>query len=423
MTDIFLSYSWQDKDRARAIRDALRSAGYSVWWDEDLNPEEKVTQEILDAHDASTRVLVLWSFASVESDWVTGEAERAKRHKKLIQAFLDDLDLLEYHPQFNNFHGLDLVNWEDGKDETEWPRLLRHLGRVIGPGRLAPGAPEPAEPAHHPDPDDGPVLFPMSSRILLPLLGLAAVMVPLLWQVTLDWGWLLPIAVILAPCLIVLVWTFFSYRPPLQRGDRGGDRAGNRRLRNIVSGQAGWERRYIRWLNDGLHGFSRWIGEPQVTGTPDEALPRAWTGTSLFFCLGLAIAYPLLFLLIGWALGGSGALGGFELLSADTPCVRRAGVFGFIFTVAVSVWIERRLAARGREVVGYILLVLGLCVSLVPLSYAIVNSGVVVGVGFGVGVGGGVGVVVGVRGVGGGGGAGGVKGDEGEGNVGWGGGV
>ena len=36
MSDVFISYSRDDKDHARALADVLSAQGWSVWWDQEI---------------------------------------------------------------------------------------------------------------------------------------------------------------------------------------------------------------------------------------------------------------------------------------------------------------------------------------------------------------------------------------------------
>jgi hypothetical protein len=46
MSDIFLSYAAEDRDRARAVVQALELCGWSVWWDRDIGAGQSYDQAI-----------------------------------------------------------------------------------------------------------------------------------------------------------------------------------------------------------------------------------------------------------------------------------------------------------------------------------------------------------------------------------------
>jgi hypothetical protein len=84
MADIFISYAQADRSWVKTLAGALEAEGLSVWWDMKVLPGDEfgdlVTREIANSHN----VVVVWSGNSVGSDWVYGEADEARRTKKLI---------------------------------------------------------------------------------------------------------------------------------------------------------------------------------------------------------------------------------------------------------------------------------------------------------------------------------------------------
>ena len=78
MADIFLSYADEDRLRAGTVVEALRDGGRFVWWSGDLAIGTAYRREIQEQLRAATCVVVLWSNASISSDWVIDEAEEGK---------------------------------------------------------------------------------------------------------------------------------------------------------------------------------------------------------------------------------------------------------------------------------------------------------------------------------------------------------
>ncbi|HTQ98728.1 MAG TPA: toll/interleukin-1 receptor domain-containing protein, partial [Candidatus Acidoferrum sp.] len=70
MPDIFLSYSRQDQAVAQRYADALKLAGFDVWWDVTLRSGQTYDQVTEQALRDARAVVVLWSKKSVKSDWV-----------------------------------------------------------------------------------------------------------------------------------------------------------------------------------------------------------------------------------------------------------------------------------------------------------------------------------------------------------------
>ena len=93
MTNIFLSYVRSDAKRAKQVADALSDRGWSVWLDTQLTPGVRFRDKIAEELHAASCVVVLWSEASLKSDFVIDEAEDGKRRGVLVQALIEEPDL------------------------------------------------------------------------------------------------------------------------------------------------------------------------------------------------------------------------------------------------------------------------------------------------------------------------------------------
>jgi hypothetical protein len=93
MTDIFISYATEDKARVRPLADALAAEGWSVFWDRKVKPGENWHRVIGRELRQARCVVVTWSRASVESEWVLEAAVEGKTRKVLIPASLDAVDI------------------------------------------------------------------------------------------------------------------------------------------------------------------------------------------------------------------------------------------------------------------------------------------------------------------------------------------
>jgi tetratricopeptide (TPR) repeat protein len=84
--EIFISYSSKHRDLTRALAAVLEAqygAG-SVWWDYALESWGDYELQIRNALNAARIVVVIWTKAAGQSDWVKSEAGRANRDSKLI---------------------------------------------------------------------------------------------------------------------------------------------------------------------------------------------------------------------------------------------------------------------------------------------------------------------------------------------------
>lgn len=110
MPDVFISHASVDVDRAREVAVLLERAGYSVWWDDELRSGERFQESIIRELNDALAVVVLWSKAAVESDWVYSEARRGNKQDKLAQFRVADLDIDELPPPFDVFHCPDVTD-------------------------------------------------------------------------------------------------------------------------------------------------------------------------------------------------------------------------------------------------------------------------------------------------------------------------
>jgi hypothetical protein len=89
--DVFLSYSRADTERIRPLVDALRSQGYSVFFDvQSIDPGQEWKKR-LDRSIRGARTLILcWSQNAHGSDYITFEYSRAQALKKPVFPWLLD---------------------------------------------------------------------------------------------------------------------------------------------------------------------------------------------------------------------------------------------------------------------------------------------------------------------------------------------
>lgn len=130
MADIFVSYSQVDRERVRPIVDALGAQGFTVWWDPEGAAGEDLDEMVLREIREANCVVVAWSAAAVESDWVKGEAEEARQQKKLISVSVDDAEL-----PLRFGHGVrpDLSSWDGAAEYPEFQQLLKGIRAFAGP--------------------------------------------------------------------------------------------------------------------------------------------------------------------------------------------------------------------------------------------------------------------------------------------------
>src|SRR5581483_3278697 len=171
MSDIFISYASEDRERAKTLAQALEGEGWSVWWDRMIpfgRPFDEVIEENLTAAKCA---LVLWTANSVSSKWVRSEAAEAEERGTLVPVLLDenvDLPLA-----FKLLQAADLSGWQPGVAHPEYDKLLQQIRALIS-GSAAPVTPSRTQRKSTPTPAE---TIARRRRILLGLLVLPSALV------------------------------------------------------------------------------------------------------------------------------------------------------------------------------------------------------------------------------------------------------
>ena len=135
---VFISYARQDRARIRVLVQRLEAEGFHIWWDGALKGGQTFSHEIEQALLKAQKVIVVWSKASVKSDWVRDEAEHGREMGKLIPVTLDGtLPPLG----FRQYHAVDLSSWVETRSTAPLTELLHAL---------------------HEEARDGPAVFPQN---------------------------------------------------------------------------------------------------------------------------------------------------------------------------------------------------------------------------------------------------------------------
>ncbi len=108
MADVFISYSKSRRHLTSALAKDLNDAGFSVWWDTSLLPNQSFRTEIDTQLDASRVVIIIWSPESIRSHWVLAEADHALAQGKLVNTFASTLNPTEIPKPFNQTHAVPL---------------------------------------------------------------------------------------------------------------------------------------------------------------------------------------------------------------------------------------------------------------------------------------------------------------------------
>jgi TolB-like protein len=107
---------------------ALEREGFSVWWDQALNPGEAYDHVTEKALREAKAVIVLWSRKSVESRWVRAEATLAERNKTLVPAMIEPC---ERPIMFELIQTADLSHWNGSASDPAWRSYVAGVRRMI----------------------------------------------------------------------------------------------------------------------------------------------------------------------------------------------------------------------------------------------------------------------------------------------------
>lgn len=148
MSDIFISYASEDRDKARQIASALEARGHSVWWDRTIPPGRVFDEVIQEALNAAKCAIVLWSKASVKSSWVKTEAAEAEARNMLVPAMIEPTPL---PLEFKRIQTADLVHWDGEPGHPELLNLAASVEQLVHgetppPRVIATVSPRPSIP-------------------------------------------------------------------------------------------------------------------------------------------------------------------------------------------------------------------------------------------------------------------------------------
>lgn len=154
MTDIFLSYAHEDRRRVRPIVELLESEGWTIWWDRGIQPGTPWEPELEKELAHSRAIVVVWSEASKESEWVHREAQAGIEKGALVPLLIDP-DALP--ATFAHIQASDLSAWRGRTDLDEVEALLRRLAGLVPPSNV-----DTVRPGYAPHflGDDHPILLP-----------------------------------------------------------------------------------------------------------------------------------------------------------------------------------------------------------------------------------------------------------------------
>jgi WD40 repeat protein len=104
VADIFISYSKSRRTETINLAADLEARGFTVWWDTEITPGETFRDAIREELAKARAAIVIWTPASVKSNWVISEATRAHKRGILIAVRSADLDIDDIPAPFDVMH-------------------------------------------------------------------------------------------------------------------------------------------------------------------------------------------------------------------------------------------------------------------------------------------------------------------------------
>ena len=129
MTDVFLSYANEDRERAATLARSLEAAGWSVWWDRKIVAGHSFDEAIERELETARSVVVLWSRTSVTSEWVKNEAAAAAERDVLVPASIDRVRL---PLEFRRKQTVDLADWTGDTPHEGFQALCAGIADRVG---------------------------------------------------------------------------------------------------------------------------------------------------------------------------------------------------------------------------------------------------------------------------------------------------
>ena len=141
MANVFISYARRDRERVAQLTSALEGEGLSVWWDSELLPGRRFRQIIAEELAMADSVIVVWTAAALESDWVQDEAEEGRQRGVLIPVVFEPV---RPPAGFRQVQAADLSQWTGSNQHPEFRSLVFAVRSLVQIARAtAKAAPPP----------------------------------------------------------------------------------------------------------------------------------------------------------------------------------------------------------------------------------------------------------------------------------------
>jgi hypothetical protein len=137
MADVFISYNQSERALVAPIADRLNELGVDLWFDQKISAGESFGAVIRARLKEAKAVLVCWSPAALESQWIDAEADYAREVGTYVPIFIAPCALM---PPFNRIHTDDLSTWNGLASDPTWLKLVERIAKLLGRDGLAEAA-------------------------------------------------------------------------------------------------------------------------------------------------------------------------------------------------------------------------------------------------------------------------------------------
>ena len=134
MSDVFVSYKAEDRQRVRPLVEALQADGLSVWWDANIGAGDEWRESIASNLDEARCVIVVWTKRSTgpEGRFVRDEAARAAKRNVYLPVTIDKV---EPPLGFGETQCLPLSGWKGNREDPRYLALLEAARHTVGGDR------------------------------------------------------------------------------------------------------------------------------------------------------------------------------------------------------------------------------------------------------------------------------------------------
>ena len=125
MSDIYLSYAEEDRERVQLLAEALREHGWSVFWKREI-PSGRTHDELSEDELKTARsVIIVWSKQAIKSELIKAEANTALQREVPIHLIL--FDKVSLPPEWGAIRAADLSGWDGTADSPDLNKFMEDI--------------------------------------------------------------------------------------------------------------------------------------------------------------------------------------------------------------------------------------------------------------------------------------------------------